>query len=136
MNGPQQAIRLDLWLWAARFFRTRSLARQAIEGGKVEVDGSVAKPAKLVHVGHVLRVTRGGERFELQILAVSLQRGPARIAETLYAETAASASERERLRKLRRLTGERYTHPPGRPDKHSRKLLRGLKEGRPPSGND
>ena len=130
MIEPRPSVRLDIWLWVARFFKTRRLAREAIDGGKVDVDGSAAKPAKLVHVGDTLRVARGEERFELQILALSLQRGPARVAQALYAETAASLGERERLREARRLTGERHTHPQRRPDKHSRKALRELKEGR------
>ena len=130
MKAAERAVRLDIWLWAARFYKTRSLARQAIEGGKVDLDDGAAKPAKLVHVGDRLRVRRGEERFEVVVSALSAQRGPASMTQELYAETEASRHERERLRELRRLTGAGLAHPQGRPDKHSRKLLRGFKEGR------
>lgn len=130
MTEPATSVRLDIWLWAARFFKTRSLARQAIDGGKIDIGGATAKPARLVHAGDRLRVTRGEERFEVLVLALSTQRGPAPVARGLYAETEASSRERDRVREMRRLAGAGVAHPQGRPDKHSRKLLRGIKEWR------
>ena len=121
-------VRLDIWLWAARFFKTRSLAKQAIEGGKVEVNEAAAKPARLVHVDDRLRITRGIERFAIRVIATSATRGPATVAQTLYEESAESLAARESEREMRRLTGAGFDHPHKRPDKHSRKLLRYFKE--------
>ena len=73
----QQTIRLDIWLWAARFFRTRALAKQAIEGGKVKLGGARAKPAKLLRVGEHVEVTRGQDHYELEVVALAAQRGSA-----------------------------------------------------------
>lgn len=129
MSTDASGVRLDVWLWAARFYKTRNLAKFAVEGGKIEVNESPAKPAKLLHAGDRLRVTRGDERFVIDVLAVSEKRGSANIAQALYAETAASRTAREELREMRRLTGASFSHPPTRPNKHSRRLLRGFKEG-------
>ncbi len=115
-------------MWAARFFRTRSLARQAIDGGKVDVNGAAAKPAKAIHVGDELAITRGEERFIVHVAALSEQRGAAAVAQALYAETATSRAARERIAEMRRLTGAGRDHPPTRPDKHARRQLRALKE--------
>ena len=96
------SVRLDLWLWAARFFRTRALAKQAIETGKVEVEGQRAKPARAVRVGEALRVVRGEEIFEVEVAGLSATRGPARVAQGLYLESDASREARlERLALLR-----------------------------------
>ena len=89
------AVRIDVWLWAARFFRTRSLARQAIDHGKVDIAGQRAKPARLVHVGDVLRVVRGEDTFEIEIRGVSDHRGPAAVAQDLYIVGEASRLQRE-----------------------------------------
>ena len=121
-------VRLDIWLWAARFFKTRSLAKQAIEGGKVEVNEAAAKPARLIHVDDRLRITRGIERFAIRVNATSATRGPATVAQTLYEESSESLAARESEHEMRRLTGASFDHPHKRPDKHSRKLLRGFKE--------
>ena len=80
------SVRLDIWLWAARFFRTRSLAKQAIETGKVSVAGQRPKSSRAVRVGEQLQVDRGEEHFEIQVLGLSDQRGPAPAAQQLYAE--------------------------------------------------
>src|SRR3546814_6970478 len=79
--------RLDIWLWAARFFRTRSLARQAVEAGKVEVGGQRAKASRAVRVGDGLRIVRGEETFEVEVAAIGAQRGPATAARTRYVES-------------------------------------------------
>ena len=80
------SVRADIWLWAARFFKTRSLCRQAIDGGKVVA----CKPSKTVKPGDTFRITRGNERFEVEVLALSDTRGPASVAQTLYRESEAS----------------------------------------------
>lgn len=115
-------LRADIWLWAARFFKTRSLAKQAIDGGKVEVNGTACKPAKTLHVGDVLRISRSEDRLEVTVLALSPQRGPASVAQTLYQESEASRRLREALREQHRLLGMQA--PARRPDKHDRRELR------------
>jgi ribosome-associated heat shock protein Hsp15 len=122
------AVRADVWLWAARMFKTRSLAKQAIDGGKVEVNGGGCKPSKTVHVGDTVRLTRGEERLELEILALSEQRGPASVAQLLYRETETSRTIREQARELRRLSGAGLNRPPTRPNKQQRRELRRLKD--------
>jgi ribosome-associated heat shock protein Hsp15 len=122
-------VRLDIWLWAARFFKTRSLAKQAIEGGKIEVNDASPKPARPVHVDDRIRITRGIERMHVRVAGLSNMRGPASQARALYEETAESLKAREAAREMRRLTGAGLDHPQSRPDKHSRKLLREFKEG-------
>jgi ribosome-associated heat shock protein Hsp15 len=119
--------RLDVWLWAARFFKTRSLAKQAIEGGKVEVGGAtVAKASKLVHEGDLLVVRRGEERFELRVLGLSEARGPAGVARTLYAETDEGRARREAEAAQRRDERAGYQPPDARPNKKARRLIRAL----------
>lgn len=119
--------RVDVWLWAARFFKTRSLAKQAIDGGRIDVNGHGCKPAKLLHAGDVLRIGRGEERLEVQVLALSERRGPASAAQSLYRESEASRNAREAQRAQRRLLGMQA--PAQRPDKHARRALRRLKDG-------
>jgi len=121
-------VRADVWLWAARFFKTRSLAKQAIDGGKVELNDAACKPAKLVHVGDTLRITRGEERIACVVAALSEKRGPAPEARELYTETAESIAERERRREDRRLTGGALLRPDVRPDKRDRRLIQDLKK--------
>lgn len=125
-NSPS-LTRVDMWLWAARFFKTRALAKHAIEGGKVEVNELPCKPAKALHVGDRVRVTRGEERWDVEVLMLSAQRGSAMIAATLYRESDASRAARETQRDQRRLTGAGYSKPPTRPDKRSRRQIRGFK---------
>ena len=119
-------VRLDLWLWAARFFRTRSLARHAIETGKVEVDGQRAKASRGVRAGDALRIVRGDEVFEIAVLALSDQRGPASIAQTLYVESDASKARRAETLATLRAARAGYQPPEGKPDKRARRLIRAL----------
>ena len=91
-------VRVDVWLWAARFFKTRSLAKQAIGGGKVELNGSACKAARPVRVGDRMIVRRGEETMEVEVLGLSEQRGPAPVAQTLYRETETSRIAREAAR--------------------------------------
>ncbi len=120
-------VRLDLWLWAARFFKTRSLAKQAIDGGKVEVNGAGCKAAKSLHVGDRLLISRGQERLEVELLLLSGRRGPASEAQQLYRETEGSRIARETQHEQRRLSGAAFDHPAHRPDKHARRQLKRIK---------
>ena len=130
MASPQHSssepVRADVWLWAARFYKTRSLAKQAIDGGKVDLNDGSCKPAKAVHVGDVFRIGRGEERLEVEVLALSEKRGPASVAQALYRESEASVAAREVMKAQRKLVGAMA--PPGRPDKQARRELRRLKD--------
>jgi ribosome-associated heat shock protein Hsp15 len=119
-------VRLDIWLWAARFFRTRALAKQAIGGGKVEANGVTPKSSKAVHVGDRLKIARGEDSFEVDVLGLSGTRGPASVAQTMYRETETGRSAREAAAEQRRLVGTGYAKPAGKPDKRARRLIRAL----------
>ena len=119
-------MRLDLWLWAARFYRTRSLSRQAVDTGKIEVDGQRPKPSRIVRGGESLSIERSGERFEVTVLGLSDLRGPASVAQALYAETDASKSRRAELRAQRAAERAGYKAPEHKPDKRARRLIRAL----------
>jgi len=121
-------VRADVWLWAARMYKTRSLAKQAIDGGKVDINGAGCKPSKGLHVGDTVRLTRGEERLELEIHVLSEQRGPASVAQMLYRETDASRMAREQAREQRRISGAGLNRPPTRPNKQERRELRRLKD--------
>lgn len=123
---PTASVRLDVWLWAARFFRTRSLARQAIENGKVDIDQQRAKPARAVRAGDALRIARAEEVFEIRILAVSDERGPASIAQALYVESDESRARRDARRAERAAARAGYQAPQTKPDKRARRLIRAL----------
>lgn len=120
------SVRLDLWLWAARFFKTRSLAKHAIDTGKIEIGGQRAKPSRAVRVSDALRIARGEEIFEVDVRGLSDTRGPASVAQTLYAETEASRQAREAARALRVAERTGYRAPETKPDKRARRLIRAL----------
>jgi ribosome-associated heat shock protein Hsp15 len=126
MTETTESVRLDQWLWAARFFKTRSLAKQAVETGKVEIGGQRAKASRAVRVGDRLDVVRGEERFELDVLGLSTVRGSAPVAQTLYAETEASKERRAQARAERAAMRDGYRAPEQRPDKRARRLIRAL----------
>ena len=129
MHSTQQerdGVRLDLWLWAARFYKTRSLAKRAIETGKVDVDGQRAKAARSVRIGDALRIARGEEHFEVQVRGLSEKRGPASVAQALYAESEISRVSREAARATRAAERAGYQAPDTKPDKRARKLIRAL----------
>lgn len=119
-------LRLDVWLWAARFFKTRTLAKQAIDSGKVEIGRQRAKPARTVRVGDALAITRASERFEVQVMALSAQRGSAVAAQALYRESDDSRLARAAQREQRRIEAAGYQPPAGKPDKRARRLIRAL----------
>ena len=125
--GP--AVRVDKWLWAARFFKTRSLASTAVKGGKIEVNGHKAKPSATLRPGHRLRVTKGEVVFEVEVADVSDKRGPANQAEALYTETEASRERRAERAAERRAARISMPRPTARPDKKQRRELRRFKHG-------
>ena len=123
---PLDSVRLDLWLWAARFYKTRSLAKHAIEAGKVEVEGQRAKPSRVVRMGDAMRVTRGEEIFEFEVRGLSDKRGPASVAQALYAESEAARARREADRATRAAERAGYRAPETKPDKRARRLINAL----------
>ncbi len=127
MIAPDHAgVRLDLWLWAARFYKTRSLARHAVDTGKVEIDGQRAKPARNVRIGDALRIVRGEETFEIEVRNLSGKRGAASMAQTLYVESEASRARRETERATRAAERAGYKAPLAKPDKRARRLIHAL----------
>lgn len=121
MNS-EQGVRLDKWLWAARFYKTRSLANAAINGGKIHLNGARAKPSKEVKLDDQLRIRRASAEVTVVVTAISGRRGSATIAQTLYNETAESIVERERLQALRKLSTP-GGHSGHKPDKRERRKI-------------
>jgi ribosome-associated heat shock protein Hsp15 len=122
-NNVMRGLRMDMWLWAARFFKTRTLAKRACELGRVLVNRQPAKPAREVRPGDWLRITSEAGDFEIQVLLLSGVRGPARVAQTLYRETDASREARARTAAERKALREFEILPPGRPAKRDRRAL-------------
>jgi ribosome-associated heat shock protein Hsp15 len=116
-------VRMDAWLWAARFFKTRPLAKRACELGRILSNGQPAKPAREVRVGDRLRVTNEGGYFEIDVLLLSEVRGPASVAQTLYRETAQSRELREKVAAERKAMRQFETLPEGRPSKRDRRHI-------------
>jgi ribosome-associated heat shock protein Hsp15 len=116
-------MRLDKWLWAARFFKTRSLAQQAVVAGRVQLNGERTKPAHDLKPGHTVDVRVGEWRWEVKVKALSERRGPAEEARKLYDETEASRAERERRGDLRRWGTEPAAELKGRPTKRDRRRI-------------
>ncbi|MDR5873764.1 ribosome-associated heat shock protein Hsp15 [Halomonas sp. CUBES01] len=117
------SVRLDKWLWAARFFKTRALAKKAIEGGKVHYDGTRAKTSKNVELGALIKVPQGWDVLEVEVTALSDQRRGAPEARKLYAETQESIEHRAREAEARRLNNQVMQHPLKRPDKKQRREI-------------
>jgi len=118
-----KGLRLDKWLWAARFFKTRSLAHKAIDGGKIRLNGLNCKPSRLVELGDSLRIHRDDGEYTVTILALSAQRRPAKEAGLLYEESPESLARRELASSQRRLQSYSAPHPDRRPDKKARRQL-------------
>lgn len=123
-------IRLDKWLWAARFYKTRSIARQMIEGGKVDYNGAKAKPSRTIEVGALVKVLQGNVRKEVVIINLSDVRGPAIVAQTLYEETEQSIKIREKQIEQIKINALLAPHPDEKPNKKERRELINLKYGR------
>jgi len=117
------SVRIDKWLWAARFFKTRSLAGRACELGRIQSNGQPAKPAREVRIGDMLRVTNEGGDFQVEVLGLTEVRGPASVAQTLYRETEASRELRLKVAAERRAMKQFEQLPAGRPDKRDRRRI-------------
>ncbi len=119
----EKRIRIDKWLWAARFYKTRSLASEAIKGGKVSVNSHRAKPSREVALGDILVLRQGFDEKTVIVQALSDKRGPATVAQQLYQETADSMQKREKEKELRKLATAQRPHGEGRPTKRSRRQI-------------
>ncbi|VEB95075.1 Heat shock protein 15 [Cedecea lapagei] len=124
-----EGVRLDKWLWAARFYKTRAVAREMIEGGKVHYNGQRGKPSKLVELNAVLTLRQGNDERTVTILAITDQRRPAAEATQLYEETAESIAKREKMALARKMNALTMPHPDRRPDKKERRDLMKFKHG-------
>lgn len=122
-SGEAPKVRLDKWLWAARFFKTRALATDAVNGGHVHLNGARVKPARPVRIGDELTIRKGAQEFVVTIRDVSDRRGPASEARRLYEESAESIEARESSAQARRLAAAGAPRPEKRPDKRSRRRI-------------
>ena len=118
-----EKIRIDKWLWAARFFKTRALASEAVQGGHIHLNGTRAKPSRAVSAGDELSITKGPYRFEIEVKGVAAKRGPAKEAQRLYEESDESKEKREAVATQLRLERAANPTPDRRPDKHQRKHI-------------
>ena len=118
--------RIDKWLWAARFYRTRGKAKEAIDGGKVHINGIRAKPSKELNIGDMLELTQGWDEKTVVVKALSDERRSAQMAQELYAETAASLAKREHIAEQRKAAGDQVRSE-GRPSKKNRRLIHQFK---------
>ena len=124
-----ERVRIDKWLWAARFFRTRGAATEAVLGGHVQVNGARVKPARDVVVGDRLEITKAQERWTVVVAGLADRRGPASVAQALYEETPESAAERQKRRDERRLARPIGADLSERPTKRDRRRLDALRRG-------
>ncbi len=120
-------VRLDIWLWAARFFKTRSLAKRACELGRIKVNSQPAKPGRDLHVGDRLHVTNDSGDFELEVLALSAIRGPASVAQTLYRESEESRLARQKLQEEQKAARAFEIRTDTRPTKRDRRQIMRLR---------
>ena len=120
---PMSSLRMDKWLWAARFFKTRALAAKACDLGRILSNGMQAKPAREVRVGDRLEIVNDGGRFEIEVLGVSLMRGPAAVAQALYQESEASRETRRKVAEERKAMQEFAPIPERRPSKRDRRRI-------------
>ena len=117
------SVRIDKWLWAARFFKTRAFASKACDLGRIHSNGIQAKPAREVRVGDKLRIVNEGGEFQIEVLQLSEMRGPAAVAQTLYSETEESKAARLKLAEERKAMREFARMPEGRPSKRDRRRI-------------
>jgi ribosome-associated heat shock protein Hsp15 len=123
MSDQLTSLRLDKWLWAARFFKTRQLAVEAINGGKVHLNGQRSKPGKEVQVGTRLRIHKGSLEWDIEVAGINKQRRPASEARLLYREDEESRSRRERIMEEQRLLKAANPEPARRPSKRDRRMI-------------
>jgi ribosome-associated heat shock protein Hsp15 len=116
-------VRLDRWLWAARFCKTRAIAKAVVTGGKVHVNGVRARPSRAISIGDRMTITNGEVQFEIVVSGLSTRRGPAATAVSLYEESEQSISRREELRTQKNLERSKLSQRVGRPDKHARRKI-------------
>ncbi|MDR2220672.1 MAG: RNA-binding protein [Methylobacillus sp.] len=128
-DNDNTKVRIDKWLWAARFFKTRGLAAEAIDGGKIRYDGERPKAAKEVKLGAVLRITRSDGEWEVVVRGLSAQRRGAPEAAMLYEETEASRARREQMQLMREAEHGIRDRGMGRPTKRNRRLIKRFNEG-------
>ena len=126
-TDDEPRVRLDKWLWAARFYKSRSLAKTAIDGGKVHLNDARVKAAKEIGIGDTLTITRGDAVQTVVVTGIAERRGSATIAATLYNETTESIDARESIRAQRRMERAGLTMPKRRPSKRDRRQLRAVK---------
>ncbi|KGQ27065.1 ribosome-associated heat shock protein Hsp15 [Gallibacterium anatis] len=119
----QESYRLDKWLWAARFYKTRTLAREMVDGGKVHYNGQRTKPSKEVEIGAMIKLRQGNDEKEVQVLALSNLRKAAPLAQQLYQETEESIKKREQLAWARKANALSMPNPERRPNKKERRDL-------------
>jgi ribosome-associated heat shock protein Hsp15 len=124
MNGSEQKVRLDKWLWAARFYKTRAIASEAVSGGKVHLAGRRIKPSRSVKIGDCFEIRRGYECYEVIVTELSERRGSACAAQALYRETETSVEKRGSEAEKRRLAMMQRPHSASRPDKKQRRQIR------------
>ncbi|WP_017444444.1 RNA-binding S4 domain-containing protein [Gayadomonas joobiniege] len=128
-SDPQlQSVRLDKWLWAARFFKTRALARSAIESGKIKYDGQKCKPSRTLYSGAVLTIVQGFDEKQVTVLALAEKRLSAPLAQTLYQESEASIAKRQEQAQMRKLQHAMNPKPEHKPDKKQRRQLIQVKQ--------
>jgi len=120
---PPDSVRIDKWLWAARFFKTRALASKACDIGRVEINGVRAKPARDLHTGSTVKVENEGGIFQIEVLQLSEMRGPAAVAQALYRETDASREARQKLIEERKAMQIFAPLPDQRPSKRDRRRI-------------
>jgi Ribosome-associated heat shock protein implicated in the recycling of the 50S subunit (S4 paralog) len=128
-DNKTSEVRLDKWLWAARFYKSRAIARAMIEGGKVRYHGQRSKPGKAVEIGALITLWQGDEEKEVAVLLLDEQRKSAPQAQLMYQETVASAEKRAKNAEARRLNALYAPHPESKPDKKQRRDLLRLKQG-------
>ena len=125
------SVRIDKWLWAARFFKTRSLAAKACELGRIQSNSQPVKPAREVHIGDQLQIRNEGGDFQVEVLALSDIRGPAPVAQALYRESEESKESRKKAAEERKLLRNFTPAPAGRPSKRDRRRIIQFRTGRP-----
>lgn len=125
---PENSLRIDKWLWCARFFKTRSLATEAVDKGHVQLNGQACKPAKDVHPGDRLVIVAHQQRWEIEVLGIPAARGSAPVAQTLYQESEASRAARAAETERRKLYREPAEQLQGRPTKRDRRRITQLRD--------
>ena len=122
-QNEELKTRLDKWLWAARFYKTRHLAAEAINGGHIHVNGTRVKPSRLLQLGDEIKITKTPFTYDIMVMGLSVRRGPAKEAQLLYQESQASIDKREELAAQRKLNAAQFPHAERRPDKRDRRRI-------------